>query len=112
MKLILFIALLVIGILFATQNNTLVTLKYYNFVLNDVTLYSVILLSIFIGFIGGVLYSYFDGFKVKAKLKNERKLRKELEEEIENLRTLPLTSDADDSDELMTEEEDIVKAIE
>ena len=114
MKIILFIALLVIGIIFANQNDTLVSVKYYNFILEDVTLYSVILMSILIGFVGGALYSYFEGFKVKAKLRAERKLKKGLEEELENLRTLPLTSDADidDSDTLIRTDEDMIKTIE
>lgn len=112
MKLILFIALLVIGIIFANQNDALVTVKYYSFELGGVTLYSVILMSILIGFVFGSIYSYLEGFKVKAKLRTERKLRKELEEELENLRTLPLTSDEDidEPGEMIKEEEDIIKA--
>ncbi|MFC1855307.1 lipopolysaccharide assembly protein LapA domain-containing protein [Thermodesulfobacteriota bacterium] len=113
MKIVLFILLLVVGIIFANENDALVTVKFYNFVLEEVTLYSVILLSILLGFVGGAIYGYVDSFKVKSKLRTERKQKKELEEELENLRTLPLTSDADIEDvEYETEKgEDIVKAI-
>jgi uncharacterized membrane protein YciS (DUF1049 family) len=116
MKIILFISLLVLGIIFANHNDMPVTVRYYNLVLEDVTLYSVILMSILLGFIGGTVYSYIESFRIKSKLKSELKLRKELEKEIENLRTLPLTTtpDIDDSDEFLQEEveeaEDLVKA--
>jgi uncharacterized membrane protein YciS (DUF1049 family) len=112
MKIILFVALLVIGIIFATQNNMPVTVKFYTLILEGVTLYSVILLSVFFGFIGGAIYSYIDCLKLKGTLRNERKLKKELEEELENLRTLPLTSDDDIEEDVdfMEQEEDIIKA--
>jgi len=113
MKIIIFIVLLVVGIIFANQNDTLVTVKYYHFVLEDVTLYSVILLSILTGFIGGAIYAYIEGLKTKAKLRSERKQRRELEKELENLRTLPLTTDADidDTGEFSKTNENILEAI-
>lgn len=113
MKIILFIVMLVLGIIFADQNNMGVTVKYYQFMLENVTLYSVILSSILIGFIGGVIYSYIDSIKIRKDIKKERKLRKELEAELENLRTLPLTSDReiDYEEEFNDDKDDIVKAI-
>ena len=108
MKIILFIAFLVVGIIFANQNDMPVTVKYFSFVLKDVTLYSVILMSVLVGFVVGAIYSYIDGFKVKAKLKYEQKQRKGLEKELASLRTLPLTTDSDidedDDDDLFEEE--------
>ena len=105
MKIILFILLLVIGIIFADQNNMAVDVRYYQLALENVTLYSVILSSVLIGFISGVVYSYIEGFKIKSEMKNERRLRKELEKELENLRTLPLTTDSEieEEEELLVE---------
>lgn len=114
MEKIIFVVLLVVGIIFATQNDMLVDIRMYGYVLEGVTLYSVMLSSILAGFIAGTVYSYIDSIKIKSKLRNEKKLRKELEQELENLRTLPLTtsSDMEDSEEFLSEEEAIIKAIE
>ncbi len=113
MKIILFVVMLVIGIIFAGQNDMNVTVRYYQFILEDVTLYSVILSSVLIGFVTGVIYSYIDGLKIKRAIKKERKMRRELEQELENLRTLPLASDTDiqDEEELLQETEDIISEI-
>ena len=71
MKIILFVLIIVIGIIFANKNDMYVSVRYYSFVMENIPLYSVILMSILLGFVGGALYSYIESFKIKSRLRND-----------------------------------------
>ncbi len=113
MKIILMSVLVYAMIIFALDNTAEVTIDFHFRQLENVTLYSVLLSSLLIGVISGVIMGYFENLSMKREIKKEKRLRGELEIEIENLRTLPLTTTnkLKEDEELYEEKDDLVKAI-
>ncbi len=89
LSMIFFLVVLVIGTSFAMLNSQLVNLDYY-FGITESYLSVVIVVSIFFGMILGLLCCM--GLLFSARRKTNKLLREKriIEEELKNLRTLPL----------------------
>ena len=90
---IIVILLTMFGITFAMSNLTEVRVAILNISSHTVPLYVPIFMAFFIGFLGGVLSLFFSRRKHKNEIDRLQKENALLQQEVENLRNIPLQDD-------------------
>jgi len=91
---ILVVALTTLAILFATANDTRVSIAFAGFVSGRMPLYVPIFLAFLLGFLGGMLSLSFSRRKHKREIGRLRRENELLQTEVNNLRNLPLQDEA------------------
>ncbi|MDQ6974458.1 MAG: LapA family protein [Mariprofundaceae bacterium] len=81
------------GIAFATANLNVVHIHFLNFPTLHTPLYMPIFIAFFMGVIGGVLSLYFSRRKHKLEIERLQQENSLLQQEVENLRNIPLQDD-------------------
>jgi len=81
------------GIAFATANLTLVHVTFLNISSLEAPLYLPIFMAFFMGGVGGVLSLFFSRRKHKKEIQRLRQENALLQQEVENLRNIPLQDD-------------------
>ncbi|MDQ6995389.1 MAG: LapA family protein [Mariprofundaceae bacterium] len=87
------IMLTLFGIAFATDNLNLVHVQFLGFSTHDIPLYIPIFIAFFMGIIAGVLSLYFSRRKHKVAIDHLQQEIRLLQQEVENLRNIPLQDD-------------------
>lgn len=88
--LLLFIALVAFGLTFALKNSQLIELNYYPDIVISSPLVVVLLVTLLLGVLIGVLVMSVSRFSRHRELKRARKEIHKLNEELQNLRSLPI----------------------
>ncbi len=87
------IGLALIVVTFALENTMPVHLSFLSFTTDEAPLFVPIVTAFFIGFAGGALALSFSRRKHKKEIQHLRKENKLLNQEVENLRNIPLQED-------------------
>lgn len=87
------IMLTIFGITFATSNLSLVHITFLNLSSLEAPLYLPIFIAFFMGVIGGILSLFFSRRKHKNDISRLQKENLLLQQEVENLRNIPLQDD-------------------
>ena len=88
--LLLFIVLVAFGLTFALKNSQLIELNYYPDIVISSPLVVVLLVTLLLGVLTGVLVMSVSRFSRHRELKRAQKEIHKLNEELQNLRSLPI----------------------
>ena len=92
--LLLFIVLVAFGLTFALKNSQLIELNYYPDIVISSPLVVVLLVTLLLGVLIGVLVMSVSRFSRHRELKRAQKEIHKLNEELQNLRSLPIKDSA------------------
>jgi len=93
LNVVIVIMLTVFGIAFATSNLALVHVSFLNLSTLNAPLYMPIFIAFFMGVAGGILSLFFSRRKHKLEIKRLEEENTLLQQEVENLRNIPLQDD-------------------
>ncbi|MBL1352342.1 MAG: LapA family protein [Zetaproteobacteria bacterium] len=93
LNIVIVIMLTIFGIAFATANLALVHVSFLHLSTLDAPLYMPIFIAFFLGVVGGILSLFFSRRKHKFEIERLQEENALLQQEVENLRNIPLQDD-------------------